>query len=79
MIFSKYYDFLLDHSDKWIVKPMGYCVKCFAGQFSLWTYVYYEYDNFIHRPIHKLICVIVFISLSIFTVTILEKWVRKTN
>lgn len=54
MILNWYYEFLYDLSHRnvptWILKPIGLCGVCFAGQCGFWLYFYFktEYDIINH-------------------------------
>jgi len=46
----------------WIIYPMGYCSKCFAGQLSLWAWLYVmpSWDWFQHLTV---ICGAIFVTV----------------
>ena len=55
----------------WLCNPLGGCEYCVAGQFALWYYLYenfYEYDLIEH---------ILFITLTIFVVEVINVWKQK--
>jgi hypothetical protein len=43
MILGWLADWMDSNAEKWhyIIYPMGYCSKCFAGQLALWSWLYY--------------------------------------
>jgi hypothetical protein len=51
----------------WFAKPLGKCEYCMAGQMALWYYLYAHLDNY------DFCYHIVYISLSILTVKILNQ------
>ena len=55
---------------EWLCEPLGGCEYCVAGQLALWYYLYknwHEYDIIEH---------ILFITLTIFIVEIINVWKR---
>ena len=78
-LFEKYGDLLANLYNKggfykYISRPLGYCAKCFSGQISFYVYIithYYKYN---------LIENIIFVSITIFFTTLLNKftseWIR---
>ena len=71
MIFSFWWG-VINKLPEWLGNPMGKCEYCMAGQLALWYYLftYFHSYNILHH--------IAFISLSIFTVKIINiiesKW-----
>lgn len=66
MIFGWYFK-LIEPLPDWIAKPLGKCEYCLAGQLALWYYLYrylFEYNLISH---------VLMISLSIFTVELINR------
>lgn len=67
MIFGRLADWMDSHAEKYhyIIYPIGYCAKCFAGQLALWGWLYCmpSWDWFEHLTV---------ICGSIFGVWVLE-------
>ena len=61
-----YSKFLYKINKEWLRKPLGGCLQCFTGQFSLWSGAFYLRLN----PFD----LILFIALSIFTTLIIERF-----
>ena len=68
MIFGWYGKFL-DKLPAWLSKPLGKCEYCLSGQLSLWYYLFNDYSQY------NLITHIFFVSLSIFTVEVINVFV----
>ena len=72
MIFGKLADWMDTNSERmhWLVYPMGYCSKCFAGQLSLWAWLYVmpSWDWFQHLTV---------VCGSIFVTVVLDKVLNK--
>lgn len=65
MIFSWWWD-VINGLPQWLKSPLGACEYCVAGQMSLWYYLFahwHDYNVFYH---------IAYISISIFTVRIIN-------
>ena len=62
MLFDWYRNLLGRYDEKYhfLTAPLGYCQLCFAGQVSLWWYLYENWSTY-YLPEH-----IIFISASIF-------------
>lgn len=75
MIFECWYNFLerINERAEWLAKPLGYCAVCFSGQLSFWWYLI-EY-----RANWELSDHIVFVSQTIFTFMIINKWAQKNE
>lgn len=64
-----WYAKLLDKLPEWISHPLGGCIYCFAGQISLWFYLYYFWHSY------DLVMHILFITLTIFyTLIYIQIW-----
>ena len=73
MILFFWWRFLHKHiKNQYILKPIVDCDLCFSGQAALWFYVFY-FDNY------NFILHIFFISLVIFTVYIINKFLESKN
>lgn len=71
MIFARW-QYVLDKLPDWLAKPLGACEFCFAGQVSLWYYLY-EY-----HALYSLISHIAFVCGSIMTVKIINQYIYGT-
>jgi len=72
MIFG-WWNNVLNKIPDWLAKPLGKCEYCLAGQLSFWYYLIYffnDYDVANH---------IVYTSLSIFTVEIINLYSAKNG
>ena len=69
MIFGWYYD-LIDKLPEWLAKPLGKCEYCLAGQLSMWYYLVKYFNNY------DLVQHILFVSLSIFIVELINKHLK---
>jgi len=70
MILSWWWE-IINELPEWASEPLGGCEYCVAGQMALWYYLYekfYEYDLAEH---------ILFITLTIFIVEIINKILKK--
>lgn len=74
MIFNKPYVWMQTNLPEYLYKPLIGCEKCVAGQMSLWTYIYINYD-FINQNniIYHTSSLIYSCSLSILITYILSK------
>ena len=58
---------------EWLSEPLGGCEYCVAGQFGLWYYLYMNWSEY------NLINHILFITLAIFTVEIINRYGNKKD
>ena len=58
---------------EWLSEPLGGCEYCVAGQFGLWYYLYMNWNEY------NLINHILFITLTIFTVEIINRYGSKKD
>jgi len=73
MIFFKW-NKVLDRLPLWLHKPLGRCEYCLAGQLALWYYLIHECLD----GTYNVIMHIAFISIAIFTVRIINKYIYGT-
>lgn len=60
-----WYQKLINPLPEWLWKPLGGCVKCFAGQCAFWYFIFTQRYDFITH--------LVFVSVAILTAMILDK------
>ena len=58
----------------WLHEPLGGCEYCVAGQMALWYYLYVNWSGY---TIELAIPHILFITLSIFIVELINIWKQK--
>lgn len=58
----------------WLGEPLGGCEYCVAGQMALWYYLYKHRNDYLVTFCDRLIEHIIFISLTIFIVEIINVW-----
>lgn len=61
----------LDMLPEWMSEPLGGCEYCVAGQFAFWYYLYKNWNGY---GFENLIGHIIFVSLTIFIVEIINVW-----
>ena len=71
MIFGWYARLIDRIPQEWIRKPLGECLYCFAGQFSLWGGIFYHLEDL------HLLAVIKTMFLTIFITLIYTLWKLK--
>ena len=64
---------LISRLPEWLSEPLGGCEYCVAGQFGLWYYLYMNWNEY------NLINHILFITLAIFTVEIINRYGSKED
>jgi hypothetical protein len=69
MIFDRWW-WVLNRIPYWLAKPLGACEYCLAGQLALWYFIFFFPYNVCHH--------IAFISIAIFTVKTLNKFINGT-
>ena len=64
------YDNLIQRLPDWLYKPLGGCMKCFAGQLMLWGYIVFEdhYNWKEHLFLVTLIILLSFITEKIYEI-----------
>jgi len=65
---------LLCRLPDWIHEPIGGCEFCVAGQMALWYYLYVNWDTYLGNVPQNVISHILFITLTIFTVELINRW-----
>lgn len=68
MVFDKWW-VVLNKLPMWLAKPLGACEYCFTGQMALWIYLYKYHSTY------GLLEHITYISVGIFTVRIINKYI----
>lgn len=58
----------------WICEPLGGCEYCVSGQMAMWFYLYFGWDDYGVDFFGTLIQHVLFITLTIFIVAIINKW-----
>ena len=61
----------------WLSSPLGECEYCLAGQMALWYYLYVNFNNYLDNVVNYAIWHILFITLTIFVVEIINIWKQK--
>ena len=74
MIFNKWW-VVLNKLPQWLSKPLGSCEYCFAGQLAFWYYLIHELIDGTYNAIYH----IVFVSIAILTVRILNEYLNSNN
>ena len=70
MIFGWWGRFL-NRLPEWLSEPLGGCEYCVAGQLALWYYLYKHWNGYV---VTDLIEHVIFVSLTIFIVEIINVW-----
>lgn len=73
----------IEKKTHWLYKPLGGCVKCFAGQIAMWVFLhqsiilkyYYKYDS-IFVVTNHLLTVCLTILITKIMVSISQKWLK---
>lgn len=64
---------LIGRLPEWLSEPLGGCEYCVAGQFALWYYLYK------HLVDYNIVNHIIFITLAIFTVELINRYGSKKD
>ena len=68
---------LLCRLPDWVHEPLGGCEYCVAGQMALWYFLWWNWDNYLLTPAVSIINHILFITLTIFVVELINIWKQK--
>ena len=68
---------LLCRLPDWLHEPLGGCEYCVAGQMALWYYLWVNFDNYLINIDKSVISHILFITLAIFVVELINIWKQK--
>jgi len=60
-----------------LFKILIQCELCFSGQFSLWIFIIFNYNNYLSNPFTTALQHVLFISLTIFCTSILKSIYKK--
>ena len=61
----------------WLSSPLGECEYCLAGQMGLWYFLYVNWETYMGNVVSSIISHILFITLTIFVVEIINIWKQK--
>lgn len=68
---------LVSRLPDWLYKPLAGCEYCVAGQMALWYFLWLRADDYAEDITGALVSHILFITLTIFIVELINIWKQK--